>query len=64
MFPRVNCSKLKLLISAIDDPVDLKSKEHRGHVKIEPDLVKANMQDHKIQIKNQRKRNILCTSSL
>jgi hypothetical protein len=55
-FQEFYCSKLKLLISAINDPVDLKSKENRGHVNIELNLVKANMQDHKIKARTRERK--------
>jgi len=55
-FQEFYCSKLKLLISTIDDPIDFKSIENKGHVKIEFNLVKANMQDHKIQVRTKERK--------
>jgi hypothetical protein len=43
------------LIFVVEDPIDLKSKENKGHVKIELNLVKANMQDHKIQARTKER---------
>jgi hypothetical protein len=63
-FQEFYCSKLKLLISRIDDLVDLKSKENRGHLKIELNLIKANTQITKYKQEPKKKKHLMYIISI